>query len=314
MGRRRLAVRPRQTADSCRLDNLADSPTHRLLFVKLDWSICKLVSPVPPAKIPILALPLIPLLVQRLLSVAPLSSDPSLLRSITGPIVLVDKFLSRWPNPAKPSDAPLKIACSTRTAPSPASLPPHHTFKRVDVTQLSRDNLAALANLLSDFYGNHPDSPRLDEAAAIAHLEAKQQHNTFWLYCAPAAGHDGTKVAVKPVAFVVTGRATPRTVAIRMVYVSPSHRGQSVAQRMVAHVTRAHLVDANPVAVDIAESAYGVVLEEDELTRWGRKAEVCLFAEPPNAAARRAYGKVGFVEEAERWCVINLEGVEAGRW
>ncbi|BGP01327.1 Proteophosphoglycan [Rhodotorula toruloides ATCC 204091] len=283
----------------------------RLLFTKLDSSICKLVSPVPPSQIPTLALPLVPLLVQHLLTLAPFSSDPSLLRSITGPIVLVDAFLARWPHPAKPLTAPPLIPCSTRSAPPPVSFPPSHTFQRIDVHSMPQSDLATLANLLSDFYGNHPDSPRLDDAAAIADLKAKQRHNTFWFYRAPPVGADES-VAVAPVAFLATGRATPRTVAIRMVYVSPSHRGQSIAQRMVTHVTRSHLLTANPLPLNLDELPPKE--EEDEETRWGRKDEVCLFAEPENAAARRAYGKVGFGEEEGWWCTRNLEGVEAGHW
>ncbi|BGP06610.1 hypothetical protein JCM10049v2_002434 [Rhodotorula toruloides] len=283
----------------------------RLLFTKLDWSICKLVSPVPPSQIPTLALPLVPLLVQHLLTLAPFSTNPSLLRSITGPIVLIDEFLSRWPHPAKPATAPPLIPCSTRSAPPPISFPPSHTFQRVDVHSMPQGDLAALANLLSDFYGNHPDSPRLEEAAAISHVKAKQRHNTFWLYRAPSVGADDLAAAVAPVAFLATGRATPRTVAIRMVYVAPSHRGQSIAQRMVSHVTRSHLLTADPLPLNL-DNLPPVEIEDGE-TRWGRKVEVCLFAEPENAAARRAYGKVGFREE-ERWCTRNLEGVEAGHW
>ncbi|BGP23356.1 GCN5-related N-acetyltransferase [Rhodotorula toruloides] len=283
----------------------------RLLFSKLDWSICKLVSPVPSSQTRSLVLPLVALLVRHLLTLAPFSSDPSLLRSIVGPIVLVDDFLSRWPRPAEPSHARHLIPCSTLSAPPPFSFPPSHAFHRVDINAHRPEDFATLANFLSDFYGNHPDSPRLDEAAAIAEFKAKQRHNTFWLYRAPAVGADGTGAAAAPVAFLATGRASPRTVAVRMVYVSPSHRGQSIAQRMVAHVTRAHLVDANPVRLDLDDL---VAAEEDELTRWGRKEEVCLFVDPQNEAARRVYGKVGLVEEEECWCTRNLEGVEAGHW
>ncbi|BGP30660.1 hypothetical protein JCM10296v2_002417 [Rhodotorula toruloides] len=284
----------------------------RLLFSKLDWSICKLVSPVPPPKIPTLALPLVPLLVQHVLTLAPLSSDPSLLRSITGPIVLIDKLLSNWPHPAKPSTAPPLIPCSTHVAPPAVSFPPSHTFQRVDVDTMPQNDLATLASLLSDFYGNHPDSPRLDESASIADLRTKQRHNTFWLYRAPLVGADGPAAVAAPVAFLATGRATPRTVAIRMVYVSPSHRGQSLAQRMVSHVTRSHLLTAELVPLNLDDLP--LEEKEDESTRWGRKEEVCLFAEPENAAARRAYGKVGFGEEEGWWCTRNLEGVEAGHW
>jgi len=143
----------------------------------------------------------------------------------------------------------------------------------------------------------------------------------FWVYYAPRRAVAEADVAaepqlerkgeLEPVAFLQTGRPTLRTCAIRMVYVSPSHQRQGVAQRMVSAVVRAHLVEAPRLALDLAHGPRGGETSEPT-TRFGRKDEVCLSVEPGNTSARRAYAKVGFEESGDVWADVDLEGVEPG--
>ncbi|GAA6051999.1 hypothetical protein JCM3770_003005 [Rhodotorula araucariae] len=283
----------------------------RLIFTKLGWAQCKIVSPVADAALPSLALPHLPSLVTHLLTLAPFSATPALLRSIAGPQLLVDAFLALWPHPRVPEPSMLILPASIRTPPPPVSYPTGHSLSRItDIARVAGDELRTLARLLTDFYGDHVTAPKLSPDGALAHFRAVVARGAFWVYRAPTAGSDGadTGADVAPVGFVQTGRPTRRTVAIRGVYVAPAHRGSGVATRMVAAVVRAHLADGTPrVALDRGD-------DEELRTRYGAKDEVCIFVEPANPGARRAYAKIGFRETEAVWCDADLEGIEPGHW
>ncbi|TNY22813.1 Proteophosphoglycan [Rhodotorula diobovata] len=280
-----------------------------LIFTKLGWSQSKIVSPVASSDLAAV-LPSIPPLVQHLLTVAPFSSAPGLLRSLCGPQTLVDAFLASWPHPRKPSPSMTIIPMSTRSAPSTVVLPDGHSFSRIrDVAQLSLAELNKIGQLLVTFYGNHPSAPRFSPDGLVEHTRAMILRGAFWVYRAPPCeGHEA-----EPVGFVQTGRPTMRTCAIRMVFVAPSHRGAGVAQRMVSAVVRAHLVEAPRLALDFARTPLEGETEE-ETTRFGGKDEVCLFVEPGNAAARRVYAQVGMEEGGDLWSCVELGEVEPGHW
>ncbi|GAA5898415.1 hypothetical protein JCM8208_006977 [Rhodotorula glutinis] len=268
----------------------------RLVFTKLGRAQCELVSPVAASSVANLALPLVAPLVDHLLALEPFSTSPALLRTLYGPHLLVDAFLARWPHPRKPEPNAPRLPASIRSAPPPIVFPPEHSLVRIpDVEKLSRAELGAIGRLLVTFYGTL-STPRAVGEDLVEHARAMVTRGAFWVYYAPR----------RP-----TGRPTLRTCAIRMVYVSPSYRGQGVAQRMVSAVVRAHLVEAPRLAFDLAPGPRAGETEEPT-TRFGRKDEVCLSVEPGNTSARRAYAKVGFEESGDVWADVDLEGVEPG--
>ncbi|GAA5884689.1 hypothetical protein JCM6882_005351 [Rhodosporidiobolus microsporus] len=288
----------------------------RLMFSKLDWAQCKIVSPLPPSCLAELAVPLLPQLVSHLLTLSPLSTAPHLLRSIAGPQLLVDALLSLWPHPSKPEPSMWMLPASTTTPPPPISFPPGHSIERIrDIHQITPSELEAIAHLQIAFFHNHDTAPKLSLEEAIAYLYKAVPFSGMWVYRAPPSpSTDGSPSPSVPVGFVTTGRPTLRTVAIRGVFVSPSHRRQGIAGRAVAAVTRAHLVDAPALPLDYSQPPLANEAPEDGATKWGGKKEICLFVEPDNPVARGVYGKIGFVESENVWCDADLEGIEPGHW
>ncbi|KPV76385.1 uncharacterized protein RHOBADRAFT_52400 [Rhodotorula graminis WP1] len=292
----------------------------RLIFTKLGRAQCELVSPVAPADVLDLALPLLAPLVDHLLALEPFSTSPALLRTLYGPLLLVDAFLARWPHPRKAEPNSPRLPASIRSAPQRVAFPPEHSLVRIrDVETLSRAELGAIGQLLVAFYSTL-STPRSVGDDLVQHARAMVVRGAFWVYYVPrrpvgvsgcAAEPQLGRGELEPVAFLQTGRPTLRTCAIRMVYVSPSHQRQGIAQRMVSAVARAHLVEAPRLAFDLAHGPR--VGETDEpTTRFGRKDEVCLSVEPGNTSARRVYAKVGFEESGDVWADVDLEGVEPG--
>ncbi|GAA5855501.1 hypothetical protein JCM8547_007861 [Rhodosporidiobolus lusitaniae] len=282
-----------------------------LMFSKLGWAQCKLVSPLAPPSLADIALPLIPQLTSYLLTLSPFSSRPELLRSITGPHILVDAFLSHWPAPRKVEPSMWMCPMAASVAPSSPLFPPGHSFERIkDIQQVSRDELEQLARLLIGFY-THNTAPKLTLEQAVDNLCETVPAGAMWVYRAPATASSLSPSL--PVAFVTTGRPTLRTVAIRGVFVAASHRRQGIAERMVAAVTRAHLVDAPPLLLSYDKAVETDDVEEEK-TKWGGKEEVCLFVEPGNPGARAVYERARFVKSEVLWCDVDLEGIEPGHW
>ncbi|GAA5967390.1 hypothetical protein JCM11641_000531 [Rhodosporidiobolus odoratus] len=284
----------------------------RLMFSKLGSAQCKLVSPLAPSALVKLARPLIPQLAAHLLTLSPFLSAPELLRSIAGPKVLIDAFLSCWPHPRKASPSMEMYPCSATSAPPTVDLPLNHSISRVqDIHQIPREDLEALAYLLIGFFAGAETAPRLDLEQAIKHWRKFVQAGALWVYRAPPVSTPvSNATSTIPVGFVTTGRPTLRTVAIRGVFVAASHRQQGIAERMTACVSRAHLIDVPRLDLDYARQPAEMLIEP--ATKWGGKEEVCLFVEPSNPTARRVYERVGFEVEEERWCDWDLEGIEPG--
>lgn len=286
---------------------------YSLLFTKLDWSQCKIVSPVAPDQLAKLALPFIPMLRERLLTLAPLDANPELLRGITGPEVLVDALLDGWPHPriAEPSMYILPASCAV---PPPAPVfPAEHTMSRIrDFSQLPHGEVDAITELVRGFWGDHVTAPKLDRAGRIAYVANMATTEALWVYRAPPKIEQAPSITV-PVGFVYTGRPTSHTCAIRGVYVDPAYRSSGIATRMVSHVVHAHLATATRRTIDWKRPLDEQDLVDDE-TKWGRKDEVCLFVEPENKGARQAYERVGFKISETLWCDVDLEGVEKGHW
>lgn len=305
--RRTLSENTRPAAD-------AQTSSLRLLFTKLDWSICKLVSPVDPSRLGDLAVPLIPTLRDHLLNLAPLKEAPELLRGISGPRILVDTLLDGWPHPHDPEPSMHMKPGACSVAPTVPAFPPGHSCARVeDFDQLDAADAEALPDLFQGFWGDHISAPKLDHAGKLAHIRQVATEEALWLYRAPPPSSAGGSSTPVPIGFVHTGRPTPRTCAIRGVFVDPAHRSQGVATRMVAHVTRAHLADAPRLEIDWSRPLEEQALE-DPATKWGGKDEVCLFVEPGNPHAEQAYVRVGYRFGDVPWCDADLQGVERGHW
>ncbi|GAA5879352.1 hypothetical protein JCM3774_003800 [Rhodotorula dairenensis] len=287
----------------------------RLIFTKLGSSVCKLVSPVDPSRLDELAVPYLPTLVRHLLTLPPFDAKPALLRSMTGPQVLVDGFLQHWPVPriAQPSMYILPASCAE--PPPPSALPVDHSFKRIgDFDSMSSSDTAAVAALVKDFWGDHSTAPKLNHEETIAYVRGMATREALWIYRAPPLdSKDAATSELPPIGFVYTGRPTARTCAIRGVYVAPAHRGHGIATRMVSLTARAHLAESPRLVIDWSRP-----LEEQTLvhqaTKWGGKTEVCLFVEPHNSSARRAYERVGFKVSDVLWCDVELQGVKPGHW
>ncbi|GAA6038939.1 hypothetical protein JCM8097_000583 [Rhodosporidiobolus ruineniae] len=285
----------------------------RLMFSKLSWAQCKLVSPVPSSSLGDLAIPLVPDLVSHLLTLPPFSTSPELLRSLAGPEKLVDAFTSVWPHPRKPEPGMRICPASVSSPPPRADFPPGHSMTRIqDIRDISPADMEYFAQLWIAFLAGHdPQAPTTVEDATAQLLKSVPSGAT-WLYRAPPPSSPSSPPV--PVGFVNTGRPTPRTVAIRGVCVSPTHRRLGIAERMTAYVVRAHLVDASKLSMRFRPGEERPKVEYDEATKWGGKDEVCLFVEPDNPSARKVYERVGFVEDEHVWADVDLEGIEPGYW
>lgn len=96
--------------------------------------------------------------------------------------------------------------------------------------------------------------------------------------------------------YLLLGRNTPRTLAIRNVFVAQAHRRRGLAEAMVHAVTRACL-GAPPIAIDgDADDGRGVAVDVSA-PAWGTKDAVCLLVAEPEVA--RIYARCGFVVDLE---------------
>ncbi|KAH8928862.1 hypothetical protein BT69DRAFT_1316047 [Atractiella rhizophila] len=169
---------------------------------------------------------------------------------------------------------------------SPADLPVGHEIKTLESVFHSLPDAERLAfksnveNLFVSFSREMFDAPEdksRDRAKAMISEYLGQGHtNGYFLYLLPTPPGSPPLVA----SFLVTGRESPKVVAIRNVFVSPSHRRQGIAERTVQHACEYWL-------------------------RVREKEEVCLIVET-SSNARRVYQKVGF-----RWDWVGWEGDDA---
>ncbi|GAA5933541.1 hypothetical protein JCM1841_006346 [Sporobolomyces salmonicolor] len=282
----------------------------QLIFTKLSFTISRLVSPLPPSRLPSLT-PLFAPLIAHLLTLHPFSlpEGPSLLRTIAGPELLLVPFLSLWPHPHDPTPTMRMHADSAVTAPgsSAVDLPAGHSIALVDISTASEAAVTALAHLTKGFFDDISSAPKLSVEQAKAFVRRTVPEGALWAYSMPPIGEPQGEAV--PVAFINTGRPTLRTVAIRGVFVDPSHRRRGIAERSVAQVVRQHLsVRPLPYSLSAPPPPF------DPATKWGGKAEVCLSVEVHNMGARGVYKRVGFAESDDTWVNYNLEGVEPGRW
>ncbi|GAA5885986.1 hypothetical protein JCM5296_007053 [Sporobolomyces johnsonii] len=282
----------------------------QLVFTKLSLTGSRLVSPLPPSRLPSLT-PVFPPLIAHLLTLHPFSlpEGPSLLRTIASPDLLLVPFLSLWPHPHDSTPTLRMHACSAITTASPPAvdLPAGHSIALVDIATVSEAALTALAHLTKGFYDGLSGAPQLNLDEAKTYLRRTVPDGALWAYYAPPS--PGSEPL--PVAFVNTGRPTLRTVAIRGVFVDPRQRRRGIAERSVGHVVRQYL-SGPPLPYSLSVPSPPPPF--DPATKWGGKSEVCLSVERSNSDARRVYERIGFVESVDTWANYNLVGVEPGGW
>lgn len=266
-------------------------------------------SPLPASVHASLA-PLLPLLAEHLLSLAPFAADPLLLRSVLGPAALVDPFMKNWPAMvAAPREgdyiANQHLRPMTLTSAELASLvplPDGHSVSRVTEADLSPEDLTSLCDSLHKFrnWGESPSTPS-DRSRLLPELLTMLQEHAVFIYRIA-----GGSIA----AFVDVARPTTRTVAIRGVYTRGEHRGQGIAERAVREVGRAYLA-SRVLVYDFKSRAPEY---EEKETKWGGRGEVTLFVAEENPGTVKAYRRAGYVMGEEVWADRSLEGVEPGEW
>jgi len=133
------------------------------------------------------------------------------------------------------------------------------------------DVVASLVPLFIDFSSRGPN-PVTPEAAHIVMREAVEAQK-IWI-CRSQKTVAG---------YLRVGRVTPRTIAIRNVFVHPDHRRKGIAEALVCTVTRYYL-GADPFETESTPMRAAVE---------SRKQEVCLNVGDP--AAMRLYSRCGFM-------------------
>ncbi|KAI0762549.1 hypothetical protein C8Q74DRAFT_1290988 [Fomes fomentarius] len=218
------------------------------------------------------------LLARSTLSVIP---DPLALEKIIGPADVVDRFLESYAMLTlqehgvrvriTPGLFGSRMSYATRASlpPLPAVPPPYI------ITLATVDDVPGLAPLYAAFRLNSVWGEVVSTEAATASMKGQVTRGLVWS-CRLAS--DGP-----PVGYVSLGRVTPRTIAIRNVFVLEEHRRKGIAETVVRAVVRYYL-GAHP---------YGVGGLPDGPPAEGLKVEVCLNV--AEAGAERVYKRAGFL-------------------
>ena len=203
---------------------------------------------------------------------------------IIGPLKPVEAFLHTWVALLAAQGISAKILLGTFGAsrvsyatraslPPPSAVPPPYRVERA-----ARADLPAVAVLYQHFELTSPWRGIISIEDAVRNLTGPADAGLVWLVRLEEAAPDGP-----PAAFAVLGRATPRTIAVRNVYVAPDHRRKGVAETMVRAITR-YFLGAAP---------YGVHGVPDGPPQWGFKQEVNLNVGDPSAEG--VYRRSGFL-------------------
>ena len=166
-----------------------------------------------------------------------------------------------------------RLSYATKASiPPPSAAPPPYRVERA-----GRSDLPAVAALYQHFQETAPWRGLISIGDAVHTLTYPADAGLVWI-CRSEADPEGP-----PVSFVLLGRVTPRTIAIRNVYVTPDHRRKGVAETMVRAVTR-YFLGAAP---------YGVHGVPDGPPQCGFKQEVNLNVGDPSAEG--VYRRSGFL-------------------
>ncbi|OBZ65793.1 hypothetical protein A0H81_14359 [Grifola frondosa] len=204
-------------------------------------------------------------------------ADPSSMDKVIGPRDAVNAFLEGWIALMEAKGVHLQLIdpwfvlrvsyANARTLPPPSSAFSKYTIIQASIT----DDVESLIPLYLDLLSHGPNSGTEETARAL--FKSSIEARLTWI-----CRVDGVLAG-----YVLLGRVTPRTIAIRNVYVSPDRRRKGIAEAMVRAVTRYYL-GVQPLAFESAPSTPPEV---------GIKEEVCLNV--ADAGAERVYTRCGFL-------------------
>ncbi|KAK7694006.1 hypothetical protein QCA50_003582 [Cerrena zonata] len=229
---------------------------------------------------------------------------------VMGPASLVEPFVRAWiSHVASRYDIHLKLSdynlglevsyATLNTIPSPSSAfsPENHEIHRA-----REEHIQEIVPLYKKFREEATNSTASDEEALQFLRQALDSKHLWFVYYKDA---DYKNVPRTVSGFLSLGRETPRTIAIRNVFVSPTLRKKGIAEAFVRAITRFYL-GAKPPGLD---------LEGTELIH--PKDEICLNVNNPSA--KRLYIRCGFqfggdqmdsVTGKQRWHPTPVFGVE----
>ncbi|KAI0636642.1 hypothetical protein C8Q77DRAFT_515550 [Trametes polyzona] len=202
--------------------------------------------------------------------------DPNAISSVYGYESAVNAFLKAWAALAQTKGTELRIAdpllvtrssyATRESILGPPSPPPSFA-----ITPGTEQDFPDLFPMYLDFLtvGPRPRALDVEEAA----LRGAITSGLMWV----------CRVEGYPAGYILHARVTPRTIAIRSVYVSPAHRRKGIAEGMVRAMSRYHL-GARPVGYK------GV---PDDLPFTGVKDIICINV--AEAAIERIYRRAGFL-------------------
>jgi len=203
--------------------------------------------------------------------------QPSLVDKVLGPATAVNAFVDAWVNRMetqgirlkKPDPYFLSRACYATRSTLP---PPSAAFADHQVSLASGpETIESLVPLFVEFMrlGPHPVTPEIGHTIMREAVEA--QRIWFCRFQGVVAG------------YILLGRITPRTIAIRNVFTLPDHRRKGIAEALVRGVTRYYL-GAQPLGFEGPPTAIS-----DKET----KKEVCLNVSDPTVM--KIYSRCGFM-------------------
>ncbi|KAI0078120.1 hypothetical protein K474DRAFT_1660750 [Panus rudis PR-1116 ss-1] len=217
---------------------------------------------------------------QLLTDFLPTIVDPKTVDKIIGPAILVKPFFDIWVSQMAARGLHLKIVdhfreefqdSRTTYATRETLPPPSPAFASYNVFKASEDDIIALAHLYVEFTKGAPMPATFEQGLNAMGDGVKIGR----VWCC--------KVDGKIAGYILVGRTTPRTIAIRNVYTSPDYRRRGIAEAMVRAVTRYYL-GAEPLGFEGAP---------DKGPVGGIKEEVNLNVADPGA--RRLYKRCGFL-------------------
>lgn len=168
--------------------------------------------------------------------------DPRSLDKLFGPQFVVDIFLEEWIIYAQAhrihiENCPIVFRSKASFATLSTLPPPPPILSKYKIELANSGDAEALAHLYVEFLRPTPAALSLDDAKKW--MEGSIRLGQIWV----------CRVHDELAGYVATGRATPRTVAIRNVYVSPQHRRKGIAEAMTTATTR-YLLGAQPLGFE----------------------------------------------------------------
>ena len=215
-------------------------------------------------------------------TLARLSSNPLILDRIIGPDIAVEAFTETWQALLLEQGIRVRIHPGTGIAfngsrvsyATRASLPraPSTPFPH-PIMQARIEDVDTIAQLYIAFQLDDPWRRVVTHDAALGSVAGPVAAGLVWF----------VRINSEPAGYVMLGRTTPRTIAIRNVFVSSPHRRKGIAEAMVRGVTRYYL-NAPPYGVEpILDGPPAVGFKEEvHLNVWEESAE-------------RVYKRAGFL-------------------